>query len=116
MLYYSQDKGRGENKMIKIKALMAINMDTIATTTTCYHCPLKWDCKKWFYYDYNVNNKMCDTVDETILFGKYDAWKGYGLTTEEAKKRNLKMCWQIQPHVIYYNQVKREEKRDRKIY
>lgn len=78
--------------MIKIKALLAINMDTVATTTTCYHCPLKWDCKKWFYYNYNVNNKMCDTIDETILFGKYDPWKAYGLTTEEAKKRNLKMC------------------------
>lgn len=78
--------------MIKIKALLAINMDTVATTTTCYHCPLKWECKKWFYYSYNVNNKMCDTIDETILFGKYDPWKKYGLTTEEAKKRSLKMC------------------------
>lgn len=78
--------------MIKIKALLAINMDAVATTTTCYHCPLKWECKKWFYYDYNVNNKLCDTTDETILFGKYDPWKGYGLTTEEARKRNLKMC------------------------
>ena len=31
--------------MIKIKALLVINMDTVATTTTCYHCPLKWECK-----------------------------------------------------------------------
>lgn len=90
---YNKDIIKKEvNTMKKVKALLTIDMNTVATTSTCFHCPLKWECKKWFYYDYNVNNKMCDTVDETILFGKYDPWKAYGLTTEEAKKRNLKMC------------------------
>lgn len=74
--------------MIKIKALLAINMDTVATTTTCYHCPLKWECKKWFYYDYNVNNKMCDTVDETILRPLENVWTD-NRRSEKKKFKNV---------------------------
>jgi len=78
--------------MKKIKALMTISIDKVSTTTTCFHCPLKWDCKKWFYYEYNVNSPMCDTTNDSILFGKYDPWKKYGLATKEATEKNLKIC------------------------
>ena len=74
MVYYNQVK-REVNKMIKIKALLAINMDTVATTTTCYHCPLKWECKKWFYYDTMliincVLQQMKQSCLESMTLGK----------------------------------------------
>lgn len=49
------------------KIFLAIPMETTAFTTTCYHCPLKWDCKKWLYTEYNVNNKLCNAINESIF-------------------------------------------------
>ena len=54
------------NKKLK-KIFLAIPMETTAFTTTCYHCPLKWDCKKWLYAKYNINNKLCNATDESIF-------------------------------------------------
>lgn len=49
------------------KIFLAIPMETTTFTTTCYHCPLKWDCKKWLYDKYNVNNKLCNATSESIF-------------------------------------------------
>ena len=53
-----------------IKIFSSIPMSETATKIPCFGCPLKWDCKKWFFHHYDINGEMCNSTNEKEIFFK----------------------------------------------